>query len=61
MRWVLMTTAVLMLAGCAGVDPLGSTDDMCRTSSRCAPTCGSVASGASGDCDPYQNGGRTRG
>ncbi len=60
-RAVLAVTSVLMLAGCgATVGPPGL-DDLCRDARNCAPRCGSVATGASPDCSPAQNEGRTRG
>jgi len=61
MRAMLLLVAGLMLAGCAGVDPAGGAEDWCRDSSRCSPKCGSVATGAAPECDPYQREGRTRG
>jgi hypothetical protein len=50
----------LGLSACAGMADY-NTDDLCRNSSRCAPACGSVATGASPDCSPAENEGRTRG
>ena len=55
--WVL---GLLMLAGCESISP-GGPDDWCRDASNCAPRCGSVATGASPDCSPAENEGRTRG
>ena len=51
---------MLVLAGCSSMEPPGL-DDICRDARNCAPRCGSVATGASPDCSPAQNEGRTRG
>lgn len=48
------------LGACTSID-LGDTEDLCRRSDRCAPACGSMATGASPDCTNAENGGRTRG
>lgn len=58
-RITLMATLVL-LAGCSSIGP-GDLDDICQGAANCARQCGSVATGASPDCDPWENGGRTRG
>ncbi|MES2860616.1 MAG: hypothetical protein V4701_04055 [Pseudomonadota bacterium] len=60
LRRIILGVSLMLLAGCSSLAP-PDLDDICRGASRCTPQCGSVASGASPDCDPYQNGGRTRG
>jgi len=50
---------LLTLAGCAGLSD--DMEDYCRDSSHCSPQCGTVATGALPECDPYQREGRTRG
>lgn len=53
--------SLFLLAGCgATVGPPGL-NDLCRDAANCAPRCGSVATGASPDCSPAENEGRTRG
>ena len=59
MRKFLGLGVILMLTGCGAMS--ADLDDYCRDSSRCTPQCGSGASGASADCDPRENEGRTRG
>ena len=62
MRAIIGLAAVaLVVAGCGATVSAGSLDDICRDSSRCAPRCGSVATGASPDCVGAGNEGRTRG
>ena len=56
-----LAAAALLLAGCGATVSPGGLDDLCRGSSRCAPRCGSVATGASPDCVGAENEGRTRG
>jgi|GEM_PF-3074965 len=59
-RMIAAAAGLLMLTGCESISP-GSLDDMCQDARNCAPRCGSVATGASPECSPSQNEGRTRG
>ena len=60
MRRIVAGIGMLVMAGCSSMEPPGL-DDICRDARNCAPRCGSVATGASPDCSPAQNEGRTRG
>ena len=59
-RMIAAAAGLLMLTGCESLSP-GGLDDMCRDARNCAPRCGSVATGASPECSPAENEGRTRG
>jgi len=61
MRRGVVLMAALVLGGCESFDPLPDTNDLCRDSYRCSPQCGTMATGANGDCSPVETGGRTRG
>ena len=60
-RVITAVAGLLLLSGCGATVGPPSLNDMCRDARNCAPRCGSVATGASPDCSPAENEGRTRG
>jgi len=60
LKRILSGASLMLLAGCGTISP-PSFDDICRDAANCSRSCGTVATGASPDCEPWENEGRTRG